>query len=93
MGGRDERLLAGDFVLAACVTEKLTASGAGPIFAVSISTRAAVGVNGGMVLHGVGMVEFGNASRFRMSVVPLAGSHFAPLRGFRGGERSLPIPP
>lgn len=93
MGGRDDRFLAGDFVLAACVTEKLTASGADPIFAVSISTRAAVGVNGGMVLHGVGMVEFGNASRFRMSVVPLAGSRFAPLRLLRGGGRDDPITP
>ena len=93
MGGRDDRFLAGDFVLAACVTEKLTASGADPVFDVSIGIRPTVGGNGGVMYHIVSMVEFGNDSHFRMSAVPLAGSCFAPLRVLCGGERSLPIPP
>ena len=45
VGGRDDRILAGDLVLATCVTEKLTAAGADPVFDVSGGTRAAVSRN------------------------------------------------
>ena len=93
MVGRNDRLIEGDLVPAVCVAENLLAAGADPIFDVSGGTRAAVGVNGGMMLHIVSMVEFGNGLRFRMIAVPLAGSLFAPLRGFCGGGLDFPFTP
>ena len=93
VGERKNRLIEGDLVPAVCVAENLLAAGADPVFDVSGGIRAAVGVNGGMILHIVSMVEFGNASRFRMRKIPLAGSRFAPLRGFCGGGHDVPSAP
>ena len=86
-------MIEGDLVPAVCVAENLLAAGADPIFDVSGGTRAAVGVNGGVMHHGVSMVEFGNASRFRMRWIPLANTHLAPLCVLRGGGLDFPFTP